>query len=55
MLIIHPKFGKRILVSATVMDDDEELEKAMLGISPSKLQVQSCKYSDITLTKCQNL
>lgn len=54
MLIIHPKFGKQILVCATVMDDDEELERAMLGISPSKLQVQSCKYTVVTLTKCQN-
>lgn len=32
-----------MIVCVTVMDDDEELERAMLSISPSKLQVQSCK------------
>ena len=41
------------LVCATVMDEDEELERAMLSISPSKLQLQSCKYALITLVECQ--
>lgn len=31
------------------MDEDEELERAMLSITPSKLQVQSSKYTDPTL------
>lgn len=43
-----------MFVCATVMDEDEELERAMLNITPSKLRVESCKYTVITLTKCQN-
>lgn len=35
------------------MDEDVELERAMMSITPSKLQVQSCKYTCF-YTKCHN-
>lgn len=33
-----------VSVCVTVMDDDEDLEKAMLSLSPTKEPVQGCKY-----------
>ncbi|XP_049337523.1 uncharacterized protein LOC125802983 [Astyanax mexicanus] len=37
-----------------VMEEDEELEKAMLSIFPSKLQMESCKHTATTLRQCQS-
>jgi len=45
-MLLTKTIALQCIVSVCVagMDDDEELEKAMLSISPTKELVQCCKY-----------